>query len=52
MEQNTINKLLDEIMNLINENELSDGAYRFDVLRVRIALEFVKLEIQESIKGK
>ena len=52
MEKENIYDLLEEIQTLIKENELQDGSFRFDPLRARIALEFVKLEIQKSIESR
>lgn len=52
MEKEIIYALLEEIRMMIRENDLQDGTFRFDQKRVRIALEFAKLEIQESIRKK
>ena len=52
MEKENIYDLLEEIQTMIKENELQDGSFRFDPLRARIALEFVKLEIQKSIEAR
>lgn len=41
--------LLDEIRELIAGNENEDGTFRFDALRIRIALEFAKTSLEKSI---
>ena len=35
-----LNRLLNEIQELIKENENEDGTYRFDLLKAVIALDF------------
>ena len=40
--------LLDEIRELVAGSENEDGTFRFDPLRVRIALEFTKSTIEKS----
>lgn len=44
-----LNRLLNEIQELIKENENEDGTYRFDLLKVVIALDFAKTEIEKAI---
>lgn len=41
---------LDNIKKLIDDNENSDGTFRFDITRLEIALEFAKAEIEKTIK--
>ncbi|MDO4286388.1 MAG: hypothetical protein Q4C40_01525 [Eubacteriales bacterium] len=41
---------LKELRELIDRNENEDGTYRFDVLRVQVALEFAKTEIEKSVE--
>lgn len=41
---------LKELQELIDSNENEDGTYRFDVLRVQVALEFAKAEIEKSVE--
>lgn len=41
---------LKELQELIDNNENEDGTYRFDVLRVQVALEFAKAEIEKSVE--
>ncbi len=41
---------LDNIKKLIDDNENSDGTFRFDTTRLEIALEFAKAEIEKTIK--
>ena len=45
-------ELLEEIGQLIKDNELADGSFRFDTVRAVVALEFVKLELEKSIATK
>ncbi len=40
--------LMDEIRKLVARSENEDGTFRFDPLRVRIALEFAKSTIEKS----
>lgn len=42
--------LIEEIRLLVQSNVSRDGACRFDPIRVRMALELVKLEIEKSIQ--
>ena len=44
-----LNRLLNEIQELIKENENEDGTYRFDLLKSVIALDFAKTEIEKAI---
>ena len=41
--------LLEEIRELVAGSEKEDGTFRFDPLRVRIALEFTKSTIEKSL---
>ena len=41
--------LLEDIQKLITGNENEDGTFRFDPLRVRIALEFTKSAVEKSL---
>lgn len=41
--------LTEEIQRLVRENIQPDGSCKFDPVRVKIALEFVKTEIQKSV---
>ena len=43
-----LNRLLNEIQELIKENENEDGTYRFDLLKAVIALDFAKTEIEKA----
>lgn len=49
IEKEKLYKGLDEIKDLIKNNENPDGSFRFDALRVLVALDFVKTEILKSI---
>ncbi len=40
---------LGKIKELIDANEIPDKTYRFDTLRVEVALEFTKAEIEKTI---
>lgn len=42
-------ELLAQIYHLIKENENEDGTFRFNVLRVVIALDFAKTEIEKML---
>ena len=44
-----LNRLLNEIQELVKENEIEDGTYRFDLLKAVIALDFAKTEIEKAI---
>ena len=44
-----LNRLLNEIQELVKENENEDGTYRFDFLKAVIALDFAKTEIEKAI---
>ena len=44
-----LNRLMNEIQELIKENENEDGTYRFDLLKAVIALDFAKTEIEKAI---
>lgn len=47
--------LIEEIQRLVRDNMGPDGSCKFDPVRVKIALEFVKTEIEKSVrqeKGK
>lgn len=46
-----IYRLMDEIRETVTVNENADGSFRFDALRIRIALEFVQLELEKSIEA-
>ena len=48
-EKEKIYRILDEIRDLIQNNENTDGSFQFDVVRVLVALDFVKTEILKSI---
>ena len=48
-EKEKIYRLLDEIRDLIQNNENTDGSFQFDVVRVLVTLDFVKTEILKSI---
>lgn len=50
-EREKIYTLLDEIRTLVEENEREDGTFRFDPVRVLIALDFAKTEIARTIDG-
>lgn len=43
--------LVEDIRETIINNEKEDGSFRFDALRIQIALEFVKLELEKSIEA-
>ena len=43
-----LNRLLNEIQELVRENENEDGTYRFDLLKAVIALDFAKTEIEKD----
>lgn len=49
-DKETLDRLLREIQDLIEENENEDGTYRFDLLKAVIALDFAKTEIQKAIE--
>ena len=44
-----LNRLLNEIQELVKENENEDGTYRLDLLKAVIALDFAKTEIEKAI---
>ena len=44
-----LNRLLNEIQELVKENENEDGTYRFDLQKAVIALDFAKTEIEKAI---
>ena len=44
-----LNRLLNEIQELIKENENEDGTYRFELMKAVIALEIAKTEIENAI---
>lgn len=44
-----IRTLADELCELINKNITPDGECLFDSVKVKLALEFVKLEIEKSV---
>ena len=50
-DRETIYGLLNSLQNLIKENEREDGSFRFDSLRVIVALDFAKNEIEKSIRN-
>ena len=50
-DRSMIYRLMSEIQETIESNEEEDGTFRFDALRIRIALEFVKLELEKSIEA-
>lgn len=50
-DRETIYGLLNSLQNLIKENEREDGSFRFDSLRVIVALDFAKTEIEKSIRN-
>ncbi len=48
----SIRTLADEVRQLILENITLDGECLFDSTKARLALEFVKQEIEKSIRQK
>ncbi len=48
----SIRTLADEVRQLILENITPDGECLFDPTKARLALEFVKQEIEKSIRQK
>lgn len=50
-ERNMIYSLMSEVRETVESNENEDGTFRFDALRIRIALEFVKFELEKSIEA-
>lgn len=48
-DRSMIYRLMKEIQETIEANENEDGSFSFDAMRIRIALEFVKLELEKSI---
>ena len=50
-ERDKIYRLIDEIGTTVAANENENGTFRFDALRIRIALEFVQLELEKSIEA-
>ena len=48
-EKEKIYRILDQIRELIQNNENTDGSFQFDAVRVLVALDFVKTEILKSI---
>lgn len=45
-----LKSLLKEIKVLVEENENQDGTFRFDVAKAVVALDFVKAEIEKTVK--
>lgn len=45
----TIYGLLNEIEALIRNNETEEGTFRFDDVRVMVALDFAKTEIEKAV---
>lgn len=45
-----LNKLIDDIKNLVEQNETEDGGFLFDVMRAIVALDFAKTEIEKTIQ--
>ena len=43
--------LLEEIRELLEGNEKGDGSFRFDPLRVKIALEYVKSTLEREVEA-
>ena len=43
---------LDEIRQMISEHTEQDGEVKFDGLRIQIAIEFTKTELQNSISRR
>lgn len=48
-DKETLNRTLQEIQDLVKGNENEDGTYNFDLLKVVVALDFAKTEIQKAI---
>lgn len=48
-DRETLNRIFQEIQDLIKENENADGTYNFDLLKAVIALDFAKTEIEKAI---
>ena len=48
-DKETLLALMEKIKTLIAENEREDGSYRFDLLRVVVALDFVRSEIEGTV---
>lgn len=44
-----IYELLNEIEALIKNNETEDGTFRFDEVRVMVALDFARTEIEKTV---
>ena len=44
-----IYELLDNIQALVKNNEAEDGTFHFDELRVMVALDFAKTEIEKAV---
>lgn len=44
-----IYELLDSIQALIKNNEAEDGTFYFDEVRIMVALDFVKTEIEKTM---
>ena len=51
-DRETLHALMKNIETLITENEREDGSYRFDLLRVVVALDFVRSEIEGTISDE
>lgn len=45
----TLEKLLEEIGELVKKNVNEDGSFKFDVVRAVVALDFAKTEIEKTI---
>ena len=45
-----LKSLLKEIKVLVEENENQVGTFRFDVAKAVVALDFVKAEIEKTVK--
>lgn len=48
-EKEQIHSLLNEIHEMIEKNETEEGTFRFDAVRIMVALDFVKKEIEKSV---
>ncbi len=46
-----LNRLLNEIQELVRENENEDGTYRFDLLKAVIALDFAKQRLKKQFSS-
>lgn len=45
----TVEKLLEEIGELVKKNVNEDGSFKFDIVRAVVALDFAKTEIEKTI---